>query len=202
MAFRIQEVRMLQTPPNIIFTKPFIVRADPRLLYGFSRRLGSVLRYFPEIRGEIKVGLTNVYKGLASTESDGTTFHKKISFPSLKRAGIPTRYIMGHELMHIVQAKQSKTIPGTERACDVFTLARLPPRFIDQPPIYLSIPRKIRINWSNNHVRSLASSLMHDLAVEAIITRKTNPRYIRWWENQLVQLAEDGHPIAKSLKEV
>lgn len=190
----------LREHSEITFTKPFAARASPRLLYHFQRRLYTLLKYFPEIRGEIRIGLTNSYMGLASTESDGNRVTaRKLSFPPLNKNGTPSSYIIGHELMHLVQEKRKKTIPGTERATDVYTLARLPPRYIDHLPVYLKTPRKLSRHWSNERVRNLASIMMHELAIEAIIIRKTNPRYISWWENQFVDYVENGYPIAKYL---
>jgi len=195
-------VRELSKSPSIVFTKPFLEKATPSLIGSFSSRLEMVLRYFPEIRGEIKIGLTNVHHGLASTELDGKRMLKKISFPPLKRVGLPSRFIIGHELMHLVQVKQKKSIPGTERACDLFTLARLPPKYIDHLPVYLAIPKMIRVNWEDRQTRRLASVFMHELAIEAILSRRTIPRYIIWWENQIVEHIENGHPLGRYLQKL
>lgn len=200
MEIMIRRVTELRASPNITYTKPFVERADPSLLYEFSKRLGSVMYYFPEVLGEIRIGLTTVHRGLAATEIDGNKHSKKISFPPLKKAGLPYRYIIGHELMHIVQANSKKSIPGTERACDIFALSRLPPKFIDCPPIYLEMPEKLRRNWSDERVRSLASDLMHSLAIEAVMAREKNPRYIRWWEDRLAEFVANGHTIGEIIE--
>ena len=186
----------LWSPPRLTFTKPFIDGADPDLINEFSNRLISVSQYFPEIKGEIKIGMTTSYKGLAMTESDGNVMMKKISFPPLKKSGLPSRYVMGHEMMHIVQAKQS-SIPGTERATDVHTLARLPPVFIDHAPIYLRVPKEIRRNWSHSRINPIVSELAHDLAIEAVITRRTNPRYIRWWESNFDERVDRNSSLSR-----
>ena len=187
----------MREPPKLTYTRQFLERSNPQLIYRFQSRIGSVLRYYPEVKGEIMIGLTTTYRGLASTESDGVHMQKKLCFPSLTRSGLPTRFIIGHELMHIVQAKKSRSMPGTERSCDIYTLARLPPRFIDHLPVYLKTPWKVRLHWSNERVRNMASDIMHDLAIEAVIFRKENPKYISWWENQFNEVVNNGHPISR-----
>lgn len=170
-------------PPNLVFTKPFIRHATPKMLDRFSKRFNSVAGFFPEVRGEIKVGMTTSYRGLASTETKGQSTSEKLCFPPLRRMGLPTRYVIGHELMHVVQAKL-ESLPETERSCDVFTLARLPSSFIDHPPAYLRIPREIRENWSKEGADPDPACIAHELAIEAVITRDKNPRYIQWWESK------------------
>lgn len=172
-----------RSPPSLVFTRPFIQRATPKMLDRFSKRFDSVAGFFPEVRGEIKVGMTTSYKGLAATETKGQLTSEKLCFPPLRRMGLPTRYVIGHELMHIVQAKL-ESLPETERSCDVFTLARLPPSFIDCPPPYLRIPREVRRNWHGEGSDPDAACIAHELAIEAIIMREKNPRYIQWWESE------------------
>jgi len=170
-------------PPSLLFTKPFIQRATPKMLNRFSKRFNSVAGFFPEVRGEIKVGMTTSYNGLAVTETRGQSTSEKLCFPPLRRMGLPTRYVIGHELMHIVQAK-SESLPETERSCDVFTIARLPSSFIDRPPAYLRIPKRVRENWQREGSNPDPACIAHELAIEAVITRDKNPRYIQWWEGE------------------
>jgi hypothetical protein len=178
-----ESIAVERGPPSLVFTKPFIQRATPKMLDRFSKRFNSVAGFFPEVRGEIKVGMTTSYKGLAATETKGQLTSGKVCFPPLRRMGLPTRYVIGHELMHIVQAKL-ESLPETERSCDVFTLARLPPSFIDYPPPYLRIPKEVRKNWSGGGSGPDPACIAHELAIEAIITREKNPRYIQWWESE------------------
>jgi len=170
-------------PPRLSFTKPFIDRATPKTLDRFSRKFNSVVRFFPEVRGELTIGLTTSYKGLATMWTDDGSTREKISFPPLGRKGVPTCYVIGHELMHIVQAK-GDSLPATERSCDLFTLARLPPCLIDHPPIYLRLPYDARRCWPGSSSVSSLANLAHELAIEAVIIREENPRYIRWWEKE------------------
>jgi hypothetical protein len=181
--FYSESVAVERGPPSLVFTKPFIQRATPKMLDRFSKRFKSVAGFFPEVRGEIKVGMTTSYKGLAATETKGQLTSEKVCFPPLRRMGLPTRYVIGHELMHIVQAKL-ESLPETERSCDVFTLARLPPSFIDYPPPYLRIPKEVRKSWPGEGSDPNHACIAHELAIEAIITREKNPRYIQWWEKE------------------
>ena len=176
-------------PPRLSFTKPFIKRATPKTLDRFSRKFVSVIRYFPEVRGEITIGLTTSYKGLAVMWTDGGCTRWKISFPPLGRGGLPTRYVIGHELMHIVQAKEG-SLPATERSCDVFTLARLPPDFIDHPPMYLRLSFEVRRSWPSGSSVPLFANLAHELAIEAVIIRGKNRHYIQWWEREFAARME------------
>jgi len=164
-------------------------RANPRLLQEFSRRFESVIIYFSEVNGEINVGMTTGYRGLALTGVRGGAKFDKICFPPLLRKGIPSRYVMGHELMHIVQSKDG-SMPRTERSCDIFTLARLPAEFLDLPPIYLRIPRRARECWTDPSRHPALAEAAHLLAIEAVVARRENARYISWWEKQFSQRAE------------
>jgi hypothetical protein len=183
-------------PPNLVFTRPFVQRATPKMLDRFSRRFNSVVGFFPEVKGEIKVGMTTSYKGLAATGTKDGIACEKLCFPPLRRMGRPTKYVIGHELMHIVQAKL-KSLPETERSCDVFTLARLPPSFIDYPPPYLHIPRDVRQNWCGENPEHDPARIAHELAIEAIITREENPRYIQWWESEFSARLESIRRISR-----
>ena len=177
------------TLPTLRFTKPFVKRASPRLLQQFYKRFDSVSRYFSEVKGEIKVGLTTSYKGLALTGVKGGAAFEKLCFPPLDRKGMPSRYVIGHELMHIVQSKVDG-MPRTERSCDIFTLARLPAEMLDHPPIYLRIPRGAKERWGSPEVNKDLAEAAHLLAIEAVVIRPDNARYINWWEKRFAESAE------------
>lgn len=167
--------------PRLSFTKPFKGRSSPSQLEEFAERFDSLAPYFPEVDGEIRVGITTSFYGLAMIGTKrGVAFHK-ICFPPLEKKGMPSRYVLAHELMHIVTSK-ADSLPGTERSCDIFTLARLPPAFIDRPPIYLKVPKRVKEVWSEKRYNHALTEAAHLLAIEAIVTRKKNPRYISWWE--------------------
>lgn len=167
---------------SLSYTSRFVSSATSDLLCAFEDRLRQVLPFFPEITGEIRIGITNSYKGLAAFESYGGIVSKKVSFPPLSKKGLPSRYVIGHELMHLSHA-QSRDFPGTERATDIFTLARLPSEFLDSPPVYLRIPDDIRRNWLEPDVHKVVSSLAHELALKSVISCGKDHRYISRWES-------------------
>ena len=176
-------------PPTLDFTKPFLEKSDSRLMREFKERFDSVASHFPEVQGIVKVGITTSYSGLALIAIKGGAPIDKICFPPLRGKGLPSRYVIGHELMHLVQSKDG-SIPFTERSCDIFTLARLPAELIDHPPLYLRMSRRARELWSDPAVRGRLAEAAHLLAIEAIITRKENPRYLSWWEKKFSERAD------------
>lgn len=99
-------------------------------------RLEFVRRYFPELDGlTIHVGLAQKpgVLGWASLDPD--------------RPGVWVRprridsLTVAHEFTHLLQAR--KLVPGGERACDLWALARSA-HLVDTPPCYLAIPRAWR----------------------------------------------------------
>lgn len=176
-------------PPRLDFTRPFMEKADARQLREFKERFESVAAHFPEVKGEVKVGITTSYNGLALIGVKGGAPVDKICFPPLRRKGLPSRYVIGHELMHLVQSKDG-SIPFTERSCDIFTLARLPADMLDRPPLYLRMHRTVRELWSDPAFHGRLAEAAHLLAIEAIITRKENARYISSWEKRFSEKAE------------
>lgn len=151
---------------------PESVRAELR------SRLETLQAFFPEIRSQMKIGLTRSLDGLAFQSDSG--FVKLMLDVRRTRKGTwkyPTYWTLAHELMHLAQFN-SHGIPGGERACDIHALARLPPEFIDDSPSYLVVPRGLRTRWLPRDAR-----MAHELAVEALeLRRKGLRRYASWWE--------------------
>ena len=54
--------------------------------------------------------------------------------------------------------------------------------FLDEPPCYLKIPRKLQNYWEEN------SESIHKICKDAIEYRKTNRNYIKWTEDKFGQL--------------
>jgi len=143
-------------------------------------RLERLRPCFREIRRPVKVGISRSYDGLAFQSDDGKT-HLMLGVRRLRGGAwkFPTYYTVAHELMHIVQFN-SRSIPSGERACDVHTLARVPPEFIDESPTYLVVPRGRRGRWTPADAR-----MAHELAVEALERRQRGlRRYASWWEEE------------------
>ena len=158
---------------------------SPHLLEEVEKRIRQLHPYFPEMKRRIRIGLTRAYDGMAFQTDEG---HVRLMLDIRKaRNGdykAPTYWTLAHELMHLAQFN-TKRIPSGERACDLYALARLPPRFIDDSPSYLIIPRSVRDRWDGDHAK-----LAHRLAVEALRKREGGLRsYICWWEQQFERCA-------------
>lgn len=153
---------------------PESVRAE------LASRLDRLHPFFPEMKRNMKIGITRSYDGLAWQSDSG--FVKLMLEVRKTRMGAwkyPTYWTIAHELMHLAQFN-SHGIPGGERACDIFALARLPPEFIDDSPSYLVVPRGLRSKWLPRH-----ANMAHELAVEALEMRgKGLRRYASWWETE------------------
>lgn len=152
----------------------------PGVRRDLTARLERLHGYFREIRPRIRIGITRSYDGLAFQSDDGDV--KLMLGVKRRRDGgwrLPTYYTVGHEFMHLVQFN-SRDIPGGERACDVYALARLPPEYIDESPTYLVVPRGRRGRWTARDAR-----MAHELAEEALRRRKDGlRRYASWWEDE------------------
>jgi hypothetical protein len=175
-------------PLDIVWTRRALT-LPPEVLGELSGRLEGLSRHFPEMKREIKIGITRVYDGLAFQSEDG----KAMLMLDVRRRRdggwkYPTYWTMAHELMHLAQFN-SKGIPGGERATDVHALARLPPRLIDDSPSYLVVPRGLRGRWGTE-----AAHMAHTLAREAIALRANGlRRYASWWESEFERRWRPAH---------
>jgi len=151
-----------------------------------SSRLNKLHQYFPEIRPRVKVGMTRSYDGLAFQSNEGSV--KLMIGVRRTRTGAweyPTHWTLAHELMHLAQFN-AKGIPSTERATDIYALARLPPKFIDESPSYLVVPKGARKTWTREH-----GKIAHDVALEALKQRSNGlRRYAKWWEDEFEGVIE------------
>lgn len=159
-------------------------RLPPEVRSELVRRLKLLHRYFPEMKHSIKIGITRIYDGLAFQSNSG----KVKLWLEVKRSckhgwKYPTYWTIAHELMHLAQFN-SKGIPGGERATDIFALARLPPKLIDDSPSYLVVPPQARKVWGMRERR-----FAHRLAQEAVRRRsKGLRRYASWWEDEFERI--------------
>jgi hypothetical protein len=99
---------------------------------------------------------------------------------------------IGHELMHLVQGLShldhpaaTDRIPGGEKPCDIWTLARSE-LFCDEAPTYLKLPAAIRANWPS-YARSVRA-----LCIAAIEKRAAYRLYISWLEQEIHKLARQN----------
>jgi len=164
---------------NISWTKK-AMRLPGDVREEISRRLSMVHPFFPEVEPHVKIGLTRFFEGLVFQSNSGSV---KLSLEVRKQKDgtwrVPTYWTIAHELMHLAQFN-SNDIPGGERACDIFALARIPPRFVDESPTYLFVPPEARTAW-----REEDAKLAHDLAKEAVERlRDGDASYSSFWEDE------------------
>ena len=152
-----------------------------------SGRLNRLLPYFPDIRRRVKVGMTRSYDGLAFQSNE--SFDRLMFQVRRSRTGAwkyPTNWTLAHELMHLAQFN-TRGIPGTERATDIYALARLPVEFIDECPSYLVTPKGARKTWTREHAKTA-----HKLALEALKRRSNGlRRYAKWWEDEFERVIQE-----------
>ncbi len=166
-------------------------RLTPRI----RQMLEDSLREFPELEGKtVTVGYTRSYLGTAFVPAEVET---RASMGIRLRARNLVYNTIGHELTHLVQglghvslkravAPLSK-IPGGEKQCDIWTLARSA-LFCDDAPTYLRLPRVVRENWPRY------AEAIRFLCIAAIEKRRTHRFYIQWLERQIRLIARGLTP--------
>ena len=155
---------------NLKISKP-LETAPSRFKNKIITMVNESLLHFPELSDDrITLGITHVNDGNASWEEN-----YKIRLNPRRL----TYFTIGHELMHLLQFKGD--LPMTENSTDIFTLARSM-LFLDEPPCYLKIPRKLQNYWEEN------AESIHKICKDAIEYRKTNRNYIKWTEDKFGQL--------------
>jgi hypothetical protein len=138
----------------------------------FLERLDEARIYFPELDDIcVKVGITINADGKADMQGKGVFFRSRnVSF-----------YVMGHELMHLLQEIQG--LPKSERSCDIFTMARTV-LFCDESPNYVNVPKEMIDD--NGYILGQYKEFVHKTAKSASALRKAGKRfYISWFESTL-----------------
>lgn len=166
----------------IRFTPAMRQRLTPRV----PMMLQTALRLFPELQGRnITVGYTRTHLGSALIPRD---IEAELTIRLHVRK--LTYNTIGHELTHLLQGLShlddsiaTARIPGGEKQCDIWTLARSE-LFCDDPPTYLKLPPAIRTHWPQ-----YAQSIRR-LCIAAIEKRATHRLYISWLEEQIPRLVK------------
>lgn len=183
MEVKEQQMCFLETTPtsspgSIIFTHAFPEDAREEI----KDKIKQVCYYLPELSDTtVKVGHTT-RRGAhyCARECRGEDFEY---FRIGKRA---PPYTIAHELMHGIQ-RMVDDIPTGERACDIWTLARVGKHFY-RTGRYVDIPSEM------DNAPEIYGEVMQKKAREAIEKRDEGVRqYIVWFEEQLEEyLKEEG----------
>ena len=152
------------------FTRPWL--ASPHLPRAM-RELDLVRDHFPELEGvTVRVGLTKRRSvlGLASIGAIPMIWIR----PRRIR-----RFAIAHELTHLLHARG--LVPGGEKTCDLYTLARSH-AYVDVAPFYLKVPPVFHDGGADCRVPPPAAQTLHALAREATTGRSARAaihRFVR-----------------------
>ena len=177
-----QPDRLSHPSGRLIFTK----KATTSFSNKFKQRILDVFCYFPELQDEV------VYVGwisprgwargscccYCSSSSSSANKKLKINLQPNER-----NFTIAPEFMHVLQAtkKGELQIPSGERACDIWTLTRLPLELLDDYPSYIG-NYLMRKRWDTIKMK------VRELAFCAIDIRKTKRQYIVWLEDEIKKL--------------
>ncbi len=140
-----------------------------------ARRVGEA---FPELAGrEVRLDLLS-----SASRYRGLTFPlerpPRVAVRPHTRTPLALHATLAHEFVHLLQPPHG-TIPGGERSCDLYALARVGSRF-PHPPAYLRLPRGLAREWAGWAARAEL------LAQESLRRREAGERrYIVEWERRL-----------------
>lgn len=160
---------------RLVPTRPL---RNHRLCNNLLKKLHYVRRFFPEFGNKtLRVGLTRVASGMAVPGGNEVWFNPgQVSF-----------HTISHEFVHLLQGKED--IPGGERSCDLFSMAR-DWTLNDTVPCYVRVPVAFQDMWGNIQPRQ--AKLICDTARRAIELRCSGRRnYIVYFEKTLENLAHN-----------
>jgi hypothetical protein len=140
--------------------------------------LHEVATEFPELSGmRIRVDRLPPFSARLGTASIFERPPRLAFHPGLVRDPDALRATAAHEFTHLLQWPL-RTVPGGERACDLYALARCGSRF-PGPPGYLRLPPRTREKWGR------WAPVAQELARAALEERGRGRRqYLRWWEER------------------
>ena len=159
-------------PPRWSFSR-LVLRSPHRAR--IVERLEFVRRFFPEMNGAtIRVGLAQkrgiLGWGSLDPERPGVWVRPRLTH----------YFTIAHEFTHLLQAR--RLVPGGERACDLWALARSP-LLIDKPPGYLRLPRDLRLRHA---LEPWQPGMLHAAARAALEARtRGDRRYLASFEREV-----------------
>jgi hypothetical protein len=169
---------------GFILTRPL---ARHRSRNTLLRKLHYVRRFFPELHGKtIKVGITHTASGLAVPGGIEVWFNPfQLS-----------HHTIAHEFIHVLQG--SGGIPGGERSCDVFAMARHW-TLNDSIPTYVRIPKSF--HDTAGRICEAHARLLFAVASSAVAQRRRGLRnYIAFFENELAKLDRESPAIIHAIE--
>lgn len=173
---------------GLIFTR----KASTDFSHQFKERIMNIFSYFPELHGDVIYvgwiaprGWARGSCSISSFSSSSSSSSNNLTKKRLKINLQPNErnFTIAHEFTHLLQArrKEELQIPCGERACDVWTLTRLPLELLDDHPSYIG-NYLMRKRWDRIKMQ------VRELAFCAIEIRKTKRQYIVWLENEIKKL--------------
>ena len=145
-------------------------------------RLEFVRRFFPELAdGTVRVGLAQkrgvLGWGSLDPERPGVWVRpRRLSY-----------FTIAHEFTHLLQAR--RLVPGGERACDLWALARSP-LINDVPPSYLRLPGSLR---RGRRLDPGQATFLCEAARRAIAARESGERrYLLLFESEVREALGEG----------
>lgn len=167
---------------RFVATRPLLKNRSCNSVF---KKLYYVRRFFPEFGSEpIRVGLTRAASGMAVP--GGTELWINPSHAS--------HHTIAHEFVHLLQGKRG--IPGGEKSCDVFSLARHW-TLNDTAPYYVRVPRSLIDR--RGKIQPAHARLVYDVARRAVELRQSGMRnYIAYFERTLKSLVKSRRHSAVS----
>lgn len=143
---------------------------------------------FPEVSGVVRLDLLS-----SSSRFRGLTFPfedpPRVAVRPHTRTPVALHATLAHELVHLLQPPRG-SVPGGERSCDLYALARAG-RLFPHPPAYLRLPREAAREWPR------WAPLAEDLAREALRRRAEGERrYLLGWERRFREALRAAPPVA------
>ena len=177
----LEQIAMDFGPPRPRWDLSRLVQRSPhrsRIL----ERLEFVRRFFPELADStVRVGLARkrgvLGWGSLDPERPGVWVRpRRLSYVTI-----------AHEFTHLLQAR--RLVPGGERACDLWALARSP-LLNDTPPGYLRLPGSLR---RRRRLDAALSARLCEAARRAIAARESGERrYLVLFEREARQVLGEG----------
>lgn len=177
----LEQLAMDFGPPRPHWDLSRLVERSPHRLR-ILERLEFVRRFFPELAdGTVRVGLARKRGVLGWGSLDPA------------RPGVWVRprrlsyFTIAHEFTHLLQAR--RLLPGGERACDLWALARSP-LLIDAPPGYLRLPGSLR---RRGRFDPEQATVLCQAARRAIAARERGERrYLLLFEREVHEVLGEG----------